>query len=331
MKAISLISGGLDSALATKLILDQGIDVVALTCVTPFAKCNHKGDCNCTIRKLVDKLGIELKVVDISKDFLPILKNPSHGFGSNMNPCIDCKILILKKAKELMPQLGAKFLISGEVVGQRPMSQKRPTLKMIEKKADVSGILIRPLSAKVLEPTEPEKNNWIDREELLGISGRSRKDQIVLADKFNITEYSAPAGGCFLTNEGYARKIKDLVKHDTLDLENVNILKIGRHFRIGSKSKLIVGRDEKDNLNLLDIAQQGDTVFEPSEEIRGPVALGKGSFDEQQIELSCKIIGRYCDESKKELQIRIRKVPADYEKVLSYPPFKDEELVPLRI
>ncbi|MFC1645972.1 hypothetical protein ACFL2Y_02205 [Candidatus Omnitrophota bacterium] len=330
MKAISLISGGLDSTLATKLILEQGIEVIGLNCISPISKCDHN-NCNCIVKRSAENLGIELKVIDFTKEFLSIVKNPSHGYGSNMNPCIDCRILLLKKAKQLMQDTGAKFIITGEVVGQRPMSQNRPTLLMIEKKAEVRDILVRPLSAKLLEPTEPERSGWIDREKLLSISGRGRKEQLSLAQKFDIGDYSTPAGGCFLTYEGYARKIEDLIKHNALDLENVTLLKIGRHFRISSSSKLIVGRDEKENQKLLDVAQKDDTVFEPIEEIRGPVALGRGEFDEKQIELSSMIIGRYCDNGYTNLQITIRKCPSDDQKVISCSPLKDNELIPFRI
>jgi len=331
MKAISLISGGLDSTLATKLILDQGIEVVGLNCKSPFCLCDHGKGCKSAAKEISEKFGIELKYINTSLDFLEIVKNPPHGYGSNINPCVDCRILMLKKAKELMQQIGALFIITGEVMGQRPMSQKRPTLRLIEKEAGLVGFIVRPLSAKVLEPTEPEKLGWVDRNKLLSISGRGRKDQIALAKEFSVYDYPCPAGGCLLTNEGYANKVRDLIKHDELRLENIALLKMGRHFRIDSQSKLIVGRDEKENQRLLDIAQEGDTVFEPIEEIRGPVALGKGSFDKKQIEQSCRIIGRYCDESGEDLQIKIRKVSTDYEKAISCSPFKDEELTPLRI
>ena len=317
--------------MATKLILDQGIEVLALTCATPFNKCSHGQDCGCVVRRMTRKLGVELKVLDISQDFLSMLKNPPYGFGSNMNPCIDCKILIFRKAKELMPQVGASFLVSGEVLGQRPMSQKKPTLNAIVNNAGVKGILVRPLSAKLLEPTEPEKNGWIDREKLLGISGRGRKDQLALAEKFGITDFSAPAGGCFLTNEGYSKKIEDLIKHNTLSLDNVGILKIGRHFRISPKFKLIVGRDEKDNLKLLDAPQAGDLIFEPSDEIKGPVALGRGEFTDREIEACAKIIAKYCDKNSSDIQIRVRAHLSDFRKLISCLPFQDSDLSCYRI
>ncbi|MDD5006307.1 MAG: tRNA 4-thiouridine(8) synthase ThiI [Candidatus Omnitrophica bacterium] len=331
MKAISLISGGLDSVLATKLILDQGIDVIGLNCVTPFSSCTHN-NCNCVVKRAANKLGIELKVVNLGEEFLEILKNPSYGYGKNMNPCIDCKILMLKKAKEAMENTGAKFIVTGEVLGQRPMSQKRPTLGLIEKKAGVEGILVRPLSAKVLDATEPEKNGLIDRGKLLGISGRGRTEQIFLAKTFDISDYSTPAGGCLLTYQGYAKKVDDLIKHNQLTLDNVFLLKIGRHFRLSPQHKLIVGRDEKENIQLFALAKKGDWIYEPQEEIRGPVALGRGEPQgEAQIEQSCRIVARYCDENKSDLEIRVKQYGDDSQKNIRCAPFKDSEAFAFRI
>jgi tRNA U34 2-thiouridine synthase MnmA/TrmU len=332
MKAISLISGGLDSTLATKLMVDQGIEVIGLNCRSPFCQCDHGQGCKSTAREITKKFGIELRQINTSLEFLEVIKNPAHGYGSNINPCIDCRILMLKKAKELMQEIGASFIITGEVLGQRPMSQKGPTLRLIEKEAGLVGFVVRPLSAKVLEPTEPEKLGWIDREKMLSVSGRGRKEQISLAKEFNINDYPCPAGGCLLTNEGYANKVRDLIKYNELTLENIVFLKIGRHFRVGPYSKLIVGRDEKENLKLLDMAKDGDFVFEPSEEIKGPVAIGRGEFkDEKQIELSISIVGRYCDDGPINLQIKVRKFPSDFKEMISCQPFKDSELFSFRI
>ncbi|MDD5618249.1 MAG: hypothetical protein PHG69_04075 [Candidatus Omnitrophica bacterium] len=331
MKAISLVSGGLDSVLATKLILDQGIEVVGLNCVTPFSACAHN-NCDCVIKRTADNLGIKLEIINLGKDFLEMLKNPSYGYGKNMNPCIDCKILMLKKAKELMEKIGAKFIVTGEVLGQRPMSQKRPTLGLIEKKSGVEGILVRPLSAKVLEPTEPEKNGWLDREKLFGISGRGRTDQLALAKTFGISDYSTPAGGCLLTYEGYAKKVEDLIKHNELTLDNVSFLKIGRHFRLNPHYKLILGRDEKENIQLFALAKKGDWIYEPQEEIRGPVALARGEPEgETQMEQSCRLVARYCDENNRDLEIRVKRYGEDSQKNIRCTPFKESEACAFRI
>lgn len=332
MKAISLISGGLDSSLATKLILDQGIQVIGLNCRSPFCQCDHGLGCGSVTKIISKQFGIELKHINTSVEFLEIVKKPKHGYGSYMNPCIDCRILMFKKAKDLMQEVGASFIVTGEVLGQRPMSQKGHTLRLIEKEASVAGFVVRPLSAKVLEATEPEKLGWVDREKFLSVSGRGRKTQISLAKEFNINDYPCPAGGCLLTNEGYARKVKDLIRHDEFTLENIALLKTGRHFRIDSHSKLIVGRDEKENLKLLGLAKEGDFIFEPTEEIKGPVALGRGGFqNEKSIEQSLRIIGRYCDNGHINLQIKTRRYPCDTSYLTACLPFKDEELTPFRI
>lgn len=330
-KAISLISGGLDSTLATKLMLEQGIEVIGLNCRSPFCQCDHGDGCQNAAKKTAENFGIGLKRLNTAEEFLEMLKNPPHGYGSQMNPCIDCRILMLKKAKELMKETGASFIITGEVLGQRPMSQKGHTLKLIEKEAGVKDFVVRPLSTKVLDETEPERQGWISREKMQAISGRGRKTQIALAKEYSINDYPCPAGGCLLTNEGYARKVKDLIKHNELNLNSIAMLKIGRHFRIGQKSKLIIGRDEAENQRLLNMAKEGDSVFEPSEEIKGPVAIGKGEFkDEQSIEISCKIIGRYCDNAK-EIKIKVTKKPLGLNEFISCNAFSDSEILQFRI
>jgi tRNA-uridine 2-sulfurtransferase len=200
IKAISLISGGLDSTLATKVVMDLGVDVLAANFVSPFCQCSRKDGCRHEARFVSEQLNIPLRIVNATDDFLEMLKKPKHGYGSNMNPCIDCRILMLKKSKELMDEVGASFLITGEVLGQRPMSQRRDAMRTIEKEAGVTGLVLRPLSAKLLEPTIPEEKGWVDREKLLDISGRSRKPQMKMAEDFNIKDYPCPAGGCLLTD-----------------------------------------------------------------------------------------------------------------------------------
>jgi hypothetical protein len=330
MKAISLISGGLDSSLATKIILDQGIEVIGLNCLTPFSTCLHK-DCNCVVKRITDKLGIELVVINLGEEFLDILKNPVYGYGSHINPCIDCKILMLKKAKELMPKVQAQFIITGEVLGQRPMSQNSQTLPLIENKSGTQGILVRPLSAKVLEPTPPEKLGWLDRDKLLNISGRARKVQLALAEQWGIQDYSEPSGGCLLTYEGYAKKVGDLIKYNGLSLDNVSLLKIGRHFRLGPEYKLIVGKDEDDNTQLVSLAKNGDWIFEPDEKIKGPVSLGRGEVLQGQLDQSCKILARYCDGNNNDLKVSVKRLNSDFEKSISCQALSDKEVSALRI
>ncbi len=302
VKAISLISGGLDSALATKIILDQGIEVVAVNFVSSFCRCDHgtkgKDGGRDEARFVSENLNIPLRVVNVTRDFLEILKSPKHGYGSNMNPCIDCRILMLKKTKELMQELDAQFLITGEVLGQRPMSQHGHAMLMVEKEAGVEGILLRPLSAKLLEPTLPEKNGWVDREKLFDISGRSRKPQMALAETYNVKDYPCPAGGCLLTDPNFSRRIRDLIDHDLLNLEDVKLLNHGRHFRLTSVAKLVVGRDEHDNTMIESCVREGDYLFQPFAEAPGPSALGRGvDFDKEETRLlAARLVARYFDQ-----------------------------------
>ena len=285
MRALALISGGLDSLLAARLVKGQGIEVIGLKFRIPFYA-----------RKTKDfaHLDIEVKEIDIKEGFLEILKGPRYGFGSKINPCIDCKILMFSKAKEILRQLEAKFVVSGEVLGQRQMSQHRQALELIEKRAGLSGLIVRPLSARLLAETIPEKAGWINRQNLLGFSGRSRRPQIELAQKLGLKNYAQPAGGCLLTDPAFANRLKDLIAHEELNLNNVELLKIGRQFRISPHAKLVVGRNEAENNGLLKITEEGDHLFMPHQ-IAGPTALGRGVFNEDLIKLASSIVCRYSD------------------------------------
>jgi len=314
MKAIALLSGGLDSILAAKTIQQQGIEVIGVHFKTAFGHDNKKNALPCVP---AEKSGIPFKEADISADFLIILRHPHHGYGSHLNPCIDCKILMLKKSKEMMQGLGAGFVITGEVLGQRPMSQHRRALTIIEKESGLEGILLRPLSAKLLLPTLPEQEGWVDREKLFGLSGRTRRPQMNLAKTLGITDYSNPAGGCLLTDPEFAKRLKDLMTHGTLDMNNVGLLKIGRHFRFSPAAKLVVGRNEKENARLLEFVKEGDYLFMPKD-IAGPTALGRGSFDEELIKVSCSIVCRYSDlASSASADILYRVFPSQEEKTLT--------------
>jgi len=297
MKAIALISGGLDSTLAAKLMHGLGLELIALNTVSPFCLCNHKTSSGCFhgAGLAAKELGLTLLSINVSAELMEIIKNPKHGYGSNMNPCIDCRILLFKKAKEAMQKEGASFVITGEVVGQRPMSQKRQTMRLIEKESGLDGLVLRPLSARLLEPTIPEKEGWVNREKLLSINGRGRRQQISLANEFGINDYPCPSGGCLLTDPEFSRRLKDLMKYQELNLGDIKLLKIGRHFRLSETTKLIVGRNETENAQLLAMAAEGDHIFGPNEETAGPNALGKGIFNKELIELACAITCRYCD------------------------------------
>jgi len=321
MKAVALISGGLDSLLAAKLIQGQGVEVLALHFQMPF--------CASNVKEAVAALGLSLKEVSIDEEFIGLILKPKHGRGSHMNPCIDCKILMLRRAKEMMASLGADFIITGEVLGQRPMSQHRQSLEVIERESGLEGLLLRPLSARLLAETLPEKKGWVKREELLAFNGRARKPQIDLADKLGIRNYRQPAGGCLLTDAAFSGRIKDLIKYNELTLDNIELLKIGRHFRLSQTAKLVVGRNEIENGRLIRLKQKDDLIFMP-EILAGPTALGRGTFDNDLIELSCSIVSRYCDLNGEAAADIICENVSCGQKVYSIAAAREEQLAALR-
>ncbi|MCL2457610.1 MAG: thiamine biosynthesis protein [Desulfobulbus sp.] len=254
--ALGLFSGGLDSILACRTVADQGVRVVALKFVTPFfdhhllAKNEEYAD---AMRR---QYGLEVEVIDISEGYLRLLDNPAHGFGKHFNPCIDCKILMLTRARELMPAYGASFLFTGEVLGQRPMSQRRDTLRVIERDSGCTGLLLRPLCAKLMPPTQAELAGLVDRERLHGFSGRGRKEQKRLADRLGIADYPAPAGGCLLTDPNLAGRIKHFYQGlfsfgRQRAVDDIRLLTIGRQFKLDDDAWFILGRDERENDRLL--------------------------------------------------------------------------------
>ncbi len=334
MKAITLISGGLDSTLATMLIRDLGLELIALNTVSPFCLCNRRSQSGCLYgaNSVAKQLGLKLISVDVSEEFLEIVKKPKHGYGSNMNPCIDCRILLFKKAKEAMEKEAAPFVITGEVLGQRPMSQKLKTMKLIEKEAGLSGLVLRPLSAKVLEPTIAEKEGWIARDKLLAISGRGRREQISLAGKLGINDYPCPSGGCLLTDPEFSKRLKDIMKYEEFNLENIQLLKIGRHFRLNDTAKIVVGRNEKENKRLLNLARENDYLFMPTDELAGPTSLGRGVFTKDLIKLSCSITSRYCDlAGNADADIIYRRIPEREDNIVKVSPIEETKLLSFRV
>ncbi len=293
VKAVAMFSGGLDSILASKLILEQGIELEAVHFDIGFY--SYKSGTSPNPRVSAEELGIPLKIFNVSEDFLEVLKTPRHGYGSNLNPCIDCRIFTLNKAKERMRKTGAKFIITGEVLGERPMSQKRNTLELIDRNSGLEGLILRPLSARLLEPTVPEKEGWVKRESLLDIEGRSRKPQLKLAAEFGIKKYPAPAGGCLLTDPIFSRKLKDLMHYSDLNLDNINLLRLGRYFRLSPGMKVVVGRNKGENKKIMDYAGPGDTIFKVMDS-PGPVALARGEGIENFIDQICRNVASYSDE-----------------------------------
>ena len=273
---VALISGGLDSVLAAKIMMEQGFDVLGLYCTSAFSK-SFGNEQETHAARVAKTIGIDLRVADMGQDYIDLVRNPVHGYGKNVNPCIDCKIFMLKHAKTVMREVNAPFVVTGEVLGQRPMSQRRDTLHVIERDADMRGAIVRPLSAALLPPTRAEQDGLIQRGKLLSISGRSRMVQLQLAERYGIKGYSAPAGGCLLTDKNFAEKLRDLFKEkQAVNPTDIRLLTVGRHYRIDAGNKIVLGRNNRENQMLMDLAPHGYHLFMPHS-FPGPVALLSGN------------------------------------------------------
>jgi len=300
-----MFSGGLDSTLAIALLKSLDVQVEAVNYRIGFTSAEQ----NLEIRKrsskkmqgenfdpikVVRNMGIRVHCIDVCQKFLQVISNPKFGYGKNINPCIDCKIFMLKQAKKLMEEWGFDFIATGEVLGQRPMSQRRDTLDLIERESGLRGKLLRPLSAAKMRPTIAEQEGLIDRNKLLGISGRGRKEQIELARQFDITQYQSPAGGCYLTDETYARRMKDLLAHlqgEPLTRKEIFLLAVGRHFRLKKNLKIIVGRDQEENSFLEQYIRDYPSC--QLDNIPGPMIIIQGLTDENDKNKIASICLRY--------------------------------------
>jgi tRNA-specific 2-thiouridylase len=295
-RAVALYSGGLDSTLAIIAVLRQGIEVKAVTFMNHFGcDVSDRSSCSKNPFAAAEKFGFEVKMSHLSGKFMDIVKNPKFGHGKNMNPCVDCRILMLREAKEFMGMTGAEFIVTGEVLGQRPMSQRRDSLNIIDREAGLKGLVLRPLSAKLLKPTIPEEEGIVKRDLLYDFGGRSRKPQMALAVELGLTEYPAPAGGCLLTEPNYAYRLRELLDDNpdpsVLDLQ---LLRVGRHFRISPECKVIVGRDQSENEALLKLADDKSLLMR----VLGhgsPLTLLRSSMDEQAILIAAALCARYSD------------------------------------
>lgn len=291
-RAIALFSGGLDSILACRVVASQGIEVMAVKFVTPFFDYDllHRQSYSLEIK---EKYGIEVMVCDVSAPYLALLRAPAHGYGKHFNPCLDCKIFMMTRAREMMQELGASFLISGEVVGQRPMSQRRDALRVVERDSGCDGILLRPLCAKHLNPTRPEVDGLVDRTRLCDFAGRGRSKQIALAREMGISDYPSPAGGCVLTDENVARRIKRFyAENETIQVADMRLLVVGRHFVLPGGGWLVMGRDEGENSQIQALVEDGDTTLKLIDR-PGPAAVVRNLRDRRDLETAAGLVARY--------------------------------------
>ncbi len=289
-KALVLFSGGLDSILVVEILKRQGVEVHLVSFTSYFFSSQEA-------KNSARRLGFFLEVVDISKEHLEIVKNPRFGRGSGVNPCIDCHLLMLKKAKEMMDKEGFDFVATGEVLGERPMSQNKKAMDLIKKESSLNGFLLRPLSALQLETTVPEKKGWVEREELFSIKGRSRKKQIELAKRWGIKEYPHPAGGCILCEKEFAQRFKNLMNKSEPEESDVLLLKLGRHFWCGDV-KIIVGRDHEENLEIKKLAREKDLLVE-LEDTPGPTTLIRSynnKIKKEALKKAKKLTKKYANE-----------------------------------
>jgi tRNA-specific 2-thiouridylase len=295
-KAIALYSGGLDSTLAILVAMKQGIEVTAVTFLNHFGcDISDKSSCSKDPFSAAAQFGFEVKLCHLADRFIEIVKKPKFGHGKNMNPCIDCRILMLQEAKVLMAMRDADFIITGEVLGQRPMSQRRDTFPKIDREAGLVGYILRPLSAKLLKPTIPEQTGLVDREKLCAFNGRSRKPQIALAREFGLTDYPAPAGGCLLTDPIYSLRLRELLDiTPDPELKDIQLLRAGRHFRVPGSGKIIVGRHEEDNRIIESIADNSDYLLWV-EGHGSPLTVTSGTVTEDVLAIAASLCARYSD------------------------------------
>ncbi len=291
MKAIALFSGGLDSTLAIKLIIEQGIEVLAININTGFGSTHDRLE---HMQNMCDQVGAKLRIIDIEDEYLQdVLFDPKHGYGKNFNPCIDCHAKMFAVARRVMADEGASFLISGEVLGQRPMSQNAQALQTVLDESNCDGLLLRPLSAKALAPTIAELEGWVDREKLEGIVGRSRDRQLEIAREMGLDDFESPGGGCLLTDENFSRKMFDFIRYDTFEVSDIPVMKFGRHLRLSGGAKLVVGRNQEENAHLQNITSP-KYLHIKTLGLPGPHSLLSANASPEDKALASRIVLTYC-------------------------------------
>jgi len=324
IKGLGLCSGGLDSILSAMVLQNQGIEVTWICFETPFFSSE-------SARKASQQTDIKLITLDITKEYMNMMENPKAGFGKNMNPCMDCHALMFSKAGKILEQKNFDFLFSGEVVGQRPKSQNKNSLRYVEKNSGFEGLILRPLSAKLLAPTIIEQNGMVDRTKLLDISGRSRKIQTQMAKDFGIKEYPSPAGGCLLTDKIFSRRLKDLMDNKkNIDHKELYLLSHGRHFRLDSKTKIIVGRSEQDNKNLIQYLNEDKDILLKHASLPGPDVILMGDASQHNIETAAIILAGYTKSQPGE-NTNIKIIKQQHETIISVKTIKHLEFKHLMI
>lgn len=319
-RALAMVSGGLDSILAAKLIKDQGIEVIGICFRSYFFNEENA-------KRMTKQIDIPLEVVDFSKEHFEMVKSPKHGWGKNMNPCIDCHAMMMRYSGELLKRFDADFIITGEVLNQRPMSQNKQALNKVKSESGFSDIILRPLCAKNLEETQMEKDGLVDREKLLNISGRSRKPQIELAEKWNIVDYPSPAGGCRLTEPNFAHRLREVVdRQGDATPKEIELLRYGRHFITPNGSKIIVSRTKDEGDIIKTLLDENDTVFYPVSH-NGAMAIATGDLNEDDIKLALKIVGRYSKgKDLDEVEISYGKFGKVFDRTVKEKPASEEEI-----
>jgi hypothetical protein len=288
IRALGLLSGGLDSMLAARMLIDQGLEVVGLHLESPTA-------CRSDVRAIARELGIRLEVRAKGEEYVRLLRHPRFGYGRNMNPCIDCRVFMFRLGRSYLEEFDAHFLFTGEVLGQRPMSQMRSSIELIDRVAELQGWILRPLSARVLPETEPERRGWVDRARLLGLRGRARRAQIELLRRYGLRSRPSPAGGCLLTDPGFSTRLRDLFENAPAEApltDEIALLRVGRHFRVRPDLKIVLGRDATENLRLRHFERPDRRVVEP-EGFAGPTALVCGEDVAGGIPVAARLIARF--------------------------------------
>ncbi|MBF0537095.1 MAG: hypothetical protein HQL03_02465 [Nitrospirae bacterium] len=335
-KAIALYSGGLDSTLAAIVMVGLGVEVTAVRFLTLFG-CNNAENTAYLNDDIPDAavFGFRVKFCHLGQPFVDLVKNPRYGHGKNMNPCVDCRILMLKEARRLMGLVGADFLVTGEVVGQRPMSQRKDSFPVIDRQAGVEGLVLRPLCARHLKPTIPETIGLVDRRQLYGFNGRTRKPQMGLAASIGLKDYQPPAGGCLLTDVTYSYRLKELLAHDPdPSMRDINILRAGRHFRLSADCKAIVGRNEADN-DFLETQVTDNDITMQVKSTGSPITLltaRQGGIDEAMLRVAASLTARYSGKRHKDMvDVSVFRGMDDLIAIKIVPPASEEKIKTLRI